>query len=96
MGLYYFFAIIFALVMSVACYKIVEDKGYTNLGTWALLGFLFGLIPLIVAIAKPNLKQLSQDAKADTPADQLLKYKGLLDQGIITEEEFERKKASLL
>ena len=29
-------------------------------------------------------------------ADEILKLKGLLDQGIITETEFEKKKAALL
>ena len=36
------------------------------------------------------------DAKTDSSADEIMKYKGLLDMGAITQEEFDAKKKQLL
>ena len=104
LSMYLFIGIIFGFVFGFACYKIIEDKGYDNANTWAICGFFFGIIALILALAKPNIRQQSEmldamrgvNQKAASPADEILKYKELLDQGIITQEEFDKKKKELL
>lgn len=48
---------------------------------------------------QPTIEAPSVAKQAEAPfsaADEILKYKSLMDQGIITEEEFERKKQQLL
>lgn len=45
---------------------------------------------------KENDNQLEYKANNSSQADEILKFKNLLDQGIISEEEFEAKKKQLL
>lgn len=70
---------------------INEKKGCSYwTGFWC--GFLLGIFGiLIIAMQKDNT------IKSDfSPADELKKYKELLDKDIITQEEFEAKKKELL
>ena len=48
------------------------------------------------AICEASKKSASAVAPAQDVADILLKYKSLLDSGVLTEEEFNRKKQELL
>ena len=43
-----------------------------------------------------NLSQQQQGAVESSAADELLKWKALLDQGAVTQEEFETQKKRLL
>lgn len=86
--------------------------GYTGIGVLKLLtGGCFGILYIIdiVNIATGNLcpadgSPYEDDKKAAAPqsslaanaADELKKYKNLLDEGVITEEEFQSKKEQLL
>lgn len=86
--------------------------GYTGIGVLKLLtGGCFGILYIIdiVNIATGNLlpadgspyeddrkAAASQSALAVNAADELKKYKNLLDEGVITEEEFQSKKEQLL
>lgn len=79
------------LIFAYVSGKIAVKKGYSRLG-FEIFGIFFGAIALITAslISDKNAKpQVSG-------TDELLKYKQLLDNGIITEEEFLRKKISIL
>lgn len=70
--------------------KVVKNKGYDE--NWFWWGFFFGIIALIVALTKPqNIYNQKKE-----PFDELKKYKELMDSGIITEEEFNKKKLELL
>lgn len=70
--------------------KIAQKKGYSFIGYWIFGIFLF--IPaLIVALVISDKKQVTYD-----PADELAKYRTLLDNGTITLDEFEKKKSELL
>ena len=51
---------------------------------------------LISKISFANSKFAKKDRCSESAADELLKFKKLLDEGIITQEEFEAKKKSLL
>ena len=85
--------------------------GYTGLGILKLLtGGCFGILYIIdiINIATGRLGPAdgsayddagsgsSKSATSATTADELMKYKELLDQGVITEEEFRTKKAQLM
>ena len=89
--LIYLAVIIVTLACTLWCADKANRKGYpTALGV--LLGFFLGVIGLIVVLALPDKEA---DKAAQAP-DKLLKYKKLLDEGIITQAEFERKKSELL
>lgn len=83
-------AVIIAVVCCLACQRIAKSKGYSE-PLFGAMGFFLGLIGLIIAAVMPNKKK--EEASA---ADGLIKYKQLLDQGVITQEEFDRKKSGLL
>lgn len=93
-------AIICAIVWAVVCLNVANNKGYSYQGTkWFWLGFFFGIIALIILLSKPNLYQqniMGGMAQNISVADELTKYKDLLDKGAITQEEFDRKKKELL
>lgn len=46
--------------------------------------------------AKSKLSQTNKETFASSNADEILKYKQLLDMGVITQEEFDKKKKQLL
>ena len=52
------------------------------------------LVPFVNAVNKA--KEKFERAQQTSVADELIKFKGLLDQGVITRKEFERKKRELL
>lgn len=81
------------VVFRIITMNIAVKKGYT--GKWFLFGFFCTLVGLIVACAiHPNGEK---PVKASmNSADAIKQYKELLDQGAITEEEYNKKKAELL
>lgn len=89
--IYFFYLITFGIIGFV-CEHIVKEKGYSedenNGFVW---GFFLGIIGIIVCAVKPV-----KNEKSAGSADELLKYKQLLDEGVITADEFERKKRQLL
>lgn len=89
--------------------KIVKNRGYDE--NWFWWGFFFGLLALIVALTKPQntYNQYKQASWSDSATAftnenevnndkfaEVKKYKELMDTGIITEEEFNKKKAEIL
>ena len=64
-------------------------------GIWALLGFAICISIGGSDHTKSDFTTVGKEEKINT-ADELLKFKTLLDQGVITQEEFEKKKAELL
>ena len=91
--------------------SIAKNKGY-SFGLWWFYGWMLFIIALIHACVLPDknarqtpIYQYNQYnstpyAPRTTPrqsaADELKKYKELLDQGVITEDEFQAKKEQLL
>ena len=73
--------------------NIVNKKGYSK-GGFFVFGFFLWLPALIVALC---LKDTSKPVVTTVSmADELSKYKSLLEQGIITQAEFEDKKRQIL
>lgn len=79
---------------------IAKRKGYSY-GLWWLFGFLLFLVALIVILVIPDKTQQNPASPNASPAplseaDQLKICKDLLDQGILTQAEFDQKKAEIL
>ena len=82
--------LVIGIVCGVICRKQAPQKGYSE-NAFFCLGFFLGVIGLIIALVLP-----SKQSESISNADAILKYKQLLDQGVITQEEFEAKKRELL
>jgi len=88
--------------------NIAKNKGY-GFGGFFALGLFFFLIGLIVALCLDDKNaQLSQMQNAiysannanmrqsSNPSDELIKYNTLLQQGAITQEEYDNLKAKII
>jgi len=58
--------------------------------------FLAWIIALIWSCTVPGERKVIQQTVPSSNADEILKYKALFDSGVITQEEFEKKKQELL
>lgn len=45
--------LIWSIIFTIACGYIANEKG-RSAGAWAMLGFLFGLIALLIIICLPD------------------------------------------
>lgn len=89
-----FGAIIWGVIWGKVTQKVVYDRGYKD--DWFWYGFFLGIIALILALLKPDI---STKSSGDSELDNLKKikeYKELLDSGVISQEEFDRKKNQLM
>ena len=88
--------------------NIAKDKGY-SFGLWWFYGWMLFIVAIIHVSCIPdkNTQQTPIYQNNSIPycppsnvgqsaADELKKYKELLDQGVITEQEFQTKKEQLL
>ena len=75
--------------------KIAAKKGYSFGGFFAL-GFFLGVIGLVIALVISDKTLSSATTPRIEGADDLIKYKSLLDQGAISQEEFDAKKQAIM
>ena len=83
--------------------SIAKRKGY-SFGLWWFYGWMLFIVAIIHVCVIPDKNAQQNQMNAVYPlqmpnqsaADELKKYKELLNQGIITEEEFQAKKEQLL
>lgn len=85
--------------------NIAKKKGY-SFGLWWFYGWMLWIVAIIHVnfIPDKNAPQIpvqqnvtpAQPVSTISAADELKKYKELLDQGVITEDEFQAKKEQLL
>ncbi len=95
------FAIIFGLAYIPA--SIARKKGYGFMGFY-ILGLFFFLIALIISLCLSDKKQQIDEMKkvfhsenvSPSVADELKKYSELLNQGTISQEEFDDIKRKLI
>ena len=88
------FYLILGILFAFICKSMARKRG-RDTAIWAILGFFFGIITVIVlAIAGPAEK--AGTAATDSPLDQLAKLNGLVNDGVLTQEEFAEQKAKLL
>lgn len=89
-----------------ATYEAIKKRGYnkSTAQSWFFVGFFFGIIGLLLTVTKPDLtaqKMYSENLQTNntepkSKADELKKFKELLDSGAITEEEYNQQKKKLL
>lgn len=100
---YYVFILIIAAGLGLIPASIAKKKGY-SFGLWWLYGWMIFIAAIIHVSLIPdknaqpatvNRYATSSDT-SQRVADELKKYKELLDEGIITEEEFRAKKEQLM
>ena len=83
--------------------NIAKNKGY-SFGLWWFYGWMLFIVALIHALLMKDKNEnniVNTGAGIDmqaiqSSADELKKYKELYDMGVLTEEEFERKKRQIL
>ncbi len=83
--------------------NIAKKKGY-SFGIWWFYGWMLFIVAIIHVLLIPDKNDLqaqfptggSAPKAGQSPADELKKYKELLDQGAVTPEEFQTKKEQLL
>lgn len=61
---------------------------------WSVAGWVFALVWALIKPEPPQVKVVGENKSSD--ADELMKYKALLDQGVLTQQEFDEKKRQLL
>lgn len=77
--------------------NIAKNKG-KSFGLWWFYGWMLFIVALIhsLLLPDPNAQAVVMQAQSISKADEIMKYKSLLDAGVITKEEFEVKKKQLL
>ena len=106
-----YYVVVLAIAAGLACIpaNIAKRKGY-SFGLWWFYGWMLFIVAIIHVqfIPDKNAPQGSSagngagisypvnQAPIQSMADELKKYKELLDQGVLTEEEFAAKKEQLL
>ncbi len=105
MGEYYFaywgIGLIIAAALALIPANIAKNKGY-SFGLWWFYGWMLFIVAIIHVQYLPDKTIQPQDRSNNfkinppSPADELKKYKELLDSGAITSDEYEVKKKQLL
>jgi len=86
-----FLLFVLCLVCAYASGRMADKKGYSY-AAFAAIGFFIPIIGLIIAAVLPD-KNASPN---QTAAQQIADYKKLLDDGAITQDEYDAKKRELL
>ena len=96
---YYIISLCIAALLGFIPAKIASDKGYSFV-LWWFFGFMLFIVAIIAVVILPDKNVQEQNNApsqyARSSADELMKYKELLDKGVITQEEFEAKKSQIL
>lgn len=95
---YLFLTLAIAAVLGLIPANIAKSKGY-SFGLWWFYGWMLFIVAIIHVCVLPD-KNATQNTNGfvapRSEADELMKYKELLDSGVITQEEFDAKKKQLL
>lgn len=99
---YCIICLIFAAGLGLIPAFIAKEKGY-SFGLWWFYGWMLFIAAIIHVLLIPNknvpLQPVPSRRTAPPPAgtaDEIGKFKALLDCGVITQEEFDQKKKQLL
>ena len=93
--------IVIGLVSALISGSMASSRNRSGLG-WGIFGFFFGFIPIIILAIIGRQAPASYQPVAiaagggSSNLDQLSKLKGLLDQGVISQSEFDAQKRKLL
>jgi hypothetical protein len=86
--------ILLDLATAYAAGKIAQGKGYSY-HTYCVIALLLPVVGLVIALALQDKAEQHQPSEPDK-ASALREYKRLLDDGTITQQEFDAKKRELL
>lgn len=92
--MYYIIVLAIAAGLGLIPANIAKGKGY-SFGLWWFYGWMLFIVAIIHASLLPD-KNAPAAKPQDNSAEELKKYKELLDAGAITQEEFETKKKQIL
>ena len=98
---YLIFCLIIAAGLGVIPAYIARDKGY-SFGRWWFYGWMLFIVAIIHILLIPDKNAPVQPVPPPRKvppvgaADEIGKFKALLDSGVITQEEFDQKKKQLL
>lgn len=91
---------VMALLMALMMFQFLGGRGILNNGLVQVLLYIVSALGLLMANVEVSAPASAPAAPAPASrigtADELLKYKELLDKGILTQEEYEEKKRQLL
>ena len=80
--------------------EIAKRKGRENYWAWWFYGWMLFIVALIHSLCMADYNATAETSVRTAPvngsADEIMRYKELLDSGAITQEEFDAKKKQLL
>ena len=96
---YYIVSLVVAAFLGLIPATIAKNKGY-SFGLWWFFGWMLFIVAICAVFALPDknaqAQEFNQPPSTQSVADELLKFKELLDAGVITEDEFKAKKDQLM
>lgn len=104
--MYYFIILCAAAVLAIIPANIAKEKGY-SFGLWWFYGWMLFIVAIIHVSLLPDKNENTNaygrsssipyvPSTSISAADELKQYKDLLDQGVITEEDYEKKKKQIM
>lgn len=87
--------ILIKILLALIPANIAKNKGY-KYADFYIIGLLSFCVGLIIALCLSNKAESNTQNKTHSNAEEIEKYYGLFQKGIITEEEYEAKKKELL
>lgn len=104
--MYYFGVLAIAAVLGLIPANIAKEKGY-SFGLWWFYGWMLFIVAIIHVQFIPDKNEANKPGYRSSSipycpptslsaTDEIKQYKELLDQGIISEEEFEKKKKQIM
>lgn len=95
--MYYIITLVIAAGLGLIPANIAKNKGYDNFWLWWFYGWMLFIVALIHSLCLSDKNALAAAQKSNvSEAEEIKRYKELLDSGAISQEEFDKKKKQLL
>jgi len=94
-GVVFFIWLVIAIVSAYFTFTIAENKGYDS-AWFVVLGLVLPILGLVAVLAMPYKKDSNNSHSGElSKASAIAEYKKLLDDGAITQQEFDSAKARI-